>query len=131
MNCVVITGTVLGTTERNFEFSERYVCNFRLAVDTPSGKRPTEITISCWGDLGRFFAQYLSAGERVAVTGALGHMVRKGVVICASQIARLNQEFSANDVESSGAGTGSEPDDSELEKNWTDHLDLGNPGARK
>ena len=54
MNCVALTGTVLGAPEKKTR-PRGQVCDFRVAIDTRSGKRPTEVTVSCWDDLARFF----------------------------------------------------------------------------
>ena len=128
MNSILLTGTVLGKPEKIGTRSCGRVCNFRIVIDTRSGKRPTEVTVSCWDDLARFFGQYLSDGDHIAVMGSLSHMVGEGIVVNASQLARLTDEASAERYPHE-ARQG--PKDSEIETNWMEHLDLGAPGAQR
>ena len=127
MNCVAVTGTVLAAPlVQEHEKSGEHVWVFNLAIDKRHAKRPTEVTIACWREVGRFLGKYLVPGDRVAVLGSLSHMSGKGLVLAASQLARITEEVSANEQPKDAAAQ-SDPD----ETNWASHLHLGSPGARR
>jgi hypothetical protein len=95
MNTLAVTGTVISAPEgEQHERSGERVWHFRLAIDTRKG-RATEAEIFCWRELGRFTARYLVVGDRVVVTGCLSHNAGRGLIIAASQLARLSEEVAA------------------------------------
>jgi len=112
------------------ERSGDQVWNFRMAINTRTGKRATEATVSCWRDLGRFFAQYLTVGDRVVVTGCLGHMAGHGVVVTASSLARLGEEMSAS-TEQRRRDAAMQIEEEPNELTWSNYLDRMGPGVKR
>jgi len=76
MNVVVLVGRLVADPELKYTPSGVAVCTFRIAVDrrfkSQSGERESDFfDIVAWKQRAEFAANYLTKGQRVAVSGSL------------------------------------------------------------
>jgi single-strand DNA-binding protein len=108
VNVLTVTGRLVADPVRR-DTSKGVVCEFRLAVDS----RPRLwITVETWGHSAGRCAQYLQAGRRVAVCGAL---------VCDEYVTRNGDKASRWFVRASQITFLDKPDHSGTD---IDHVDL-------